>query len=205
MAELPHITRFGLPGVDRVPAGMHACHFYSDPDQLVAALVPYFIAGLRARERCLWLAAPPVPAREGVQALRAAWDGIDALMQEGVLRILDSARLKGLDVVQLCLDEEERALSGGYSGLRIAGNAGFLEPSGWAALMTAERAMTARFHGRRIVALCSYMQCDDRQMSEVMQAHDCALKHSDGDHCLSVIPRRLAQARHDNLDRAGTP
>ena len=26
MEHLSHITRFGLPGIDRIPFGMHACH-----------------------------------------------------------------------------------------------------------------------------------------------------------------------------------
>jgi hypothetical protein len=38
MANLSHITRCGLPGIEWVPFGMHACHFYSSTDQLVARL-----------------------------------------------------------------------------------------------------------------------------------------------------------------------
>jgi hypothetical protein len=52
MANLPHITRFGLPGIDRVPFGMHACHSYSNRDQLVVAVAPYSVAG-----RCVQIAA----------------------------------------------------------------------------------------------------------------------------------------------------
>jgi hypothetical protein len=189
MTNPPHITHCGLPEVDRIPFGMHACHFYSDPDQLAAALVPYFITGLRAKERCLWLTAPPLPAREAMQALRAAWNGIDDAFQEDEIRILDAVRLKGLDVVQLCLEEEERALAEGYNGLRIAGSINFLASGDWAAFMEREQAMTAHFRGRRIIALCSYAQCNDRQMREVMQAHHCALAHSETDRRLTVIHR----------------
>ena len=46
------------------PFREHACHFYSSTDQLVAALVPYAVAGLRGNERCLWVTAPLLPARE---------------------------------------------------------------------------------------------------------------------------------------------
>ena len=59
MANLSHITRCGLPGIEWVPFGMHACHFYSSTDQLVAALVPYAVAGLRSNDRCLWVTAKP--------------------------------------------------------------------------------------------------------------------------------------------------
>src|SRR5437763_1628783 len=102
MTNSPHITQCGLPGVDRIPFGMHACHFYSNADQLIAALVPYFIAGLHAKERCLWLAAPPLSAREAMKALHAASQGLDDALRDGALRILDTVGLKGLDPVQLC-------------------------------------------------------------------------------------------------------
>jgi two-component system, LuxR family, sensor kinase FixL len=193
MANLPHITRCGLPGVDCVPFGMHACLFYSDPDQLVAALVPYVVAGLRAHERCLWVIAPPLRAREVVQALRTAWDGVDDAIQAGALRILDSAQLRGIDVVQLWLEEEERALAEGCNGLRIAGDTSFLTPGDWPAFMAYERALTARCNERRIVALCGYAlaQCNDQQMSEVMHAHHCAFERPDADWRVVAVPRLL--------------
>jgi hypothetical protein len=200
MANLPHLTHCGLPGIDLVPFGMHACHFYDDRDQLVAALVPYFVAGLRGNERCLWVTAPPLPAREAVQALRAAWhdDGVDDAIQSGALRILDfaqgyaiPARLKALDVVQLCLKEEERALAEGYSGLRIACNMSVLEPGDWSALMENAPDLTTRFNGRRIVTLCSYprTQSNERQASEIMLAHQCVFERLDSDWQVVAVPR----------------
>jgi MEDS: MEthanogen/methylotroph, DcmR Sensory domain len=100
MANLSHITHYALPGIDWVPFGIHPCHFYSTTDQLVAALVPYAVAGLCGNERCLWVTAPLLPAHEAVQASRAACDDVDDAIQAVALRILDLARLKGLDVVQ---------------------------------------------------------------------------------------------------------
>jgi hypothetical protein len=66
MANLPNTARFGLPGIARLRFGMHVCHFYSNRDPLVAALVPYSVAGLRGNERCLWVTARLSHAR-GVQ------------------------------------------------------------------------------------------------------------------------------------------
>jgi hypothetical protein len=198
MADIPYITRCGLPGIDHIPFGMHACHFYSDRDQLLAALVPYFVAGLLGNERCLWVTAPPLPAREAVQALRAAWDRVDDAIQAGALQILDfrhwygnAARLKELDVVELWLKEEERALAEGYSGLRISGNTSFLTPEDWPLCVEYEQAVTARFSGRRIVALCSYAlaQWSDQQMSELVHAHHCAFERSDADWKVLAVPQ----------------
>lgn len=197
MTNIPHITRCGLPGIDRVPFGWHACHFYKSREQLAAALVPYAVAGLRGNERCLLVTAPPLPAHDAVQALCDAWEGASDAIRAGALRVLDceqwyltSARLKGASVVDLWLEEEERALAEGYSGLRIAGNTSFLTPDDWASFVAYEHAVTAGFNGRRIVALCAYAlaQCDERQMSDVMRAHHCTLEGPDVDWRVFAVP-----------------
>ena len=183
MSNRVHLTRCGLPGVDLVPFGMHACHFYRDREELVAALAPYFAQGLRSRERCLWVTAPPLPAREAVEALRAACDGVDEALDAGALRVVDfdqwyanPPHAAGTALVDRWLEEEERALAEGYEGLRITGNTSFLEPGDWSPYIEYEQAVTAGFSGRRIVALCSYhlTLCNDNQVDEVMQAHHCA-------------------------------
>ena len=196
MANLSHMTSFGLPGIDSIPYGTHACHFYKDRDALVAALVPYFTAGLRANERCLWITASPLPANEALQALRPAWPDADDAIQAGKLRIIDfdewyesAGQLKGRSMVQLWLDEEERALAEGYNGLRITGNVTFLTPHTWLSFMDYEQSVSAQFRDRRIVALCSYLvtQCEDRHVNEVMHVHNCALERED--HTWRVVPR----------------
>jgi two-component system, sensor histidine kinase PdtaS len=188
MSNFSHITRFGLPGIDRIPFGMHACHFYSNRDELAGALVPYFLAGLNANERCLWVTAPPLAAREAHMAMRG--HGVDDAIQAGTLVVLDfdqwyatSGGLKGHDVVDLWLKEEERALADGYSGLRIAGNMSFLTPDTWSTFIEYEHAVTAQFKNRRIIALCSYMlpQCSNGQMSEVLAVHHCGLQGAQAD------------------------
>jgi hypothetical protein len=205
MENLSHITRFGLPGIDRIPFGMHACHFYSTREELISALVPYFVAGLRANERCLWVTAPPLPAREAYQALCP--HGVDDAIQTGRLLVLDfdqwyanSVGLKGHDVVELWLKEEEHALAEGYSGLRIAGNISFLKPGDWSTFIEYEQSVNAHFKNRRIVALCSYAlaQCNERQIDEVRNAHHCSLQRSntDGQWVAQPSDRLLGLASH---------
>jgi hypothetical protein len=187
-AELPHLTDCGLPGISRIPYGLHACHFYPDRERLVEALVPYFLAGLRNNERCLWVAAPPLPAPDARQALEAAWNGVGAAFDSGAIRILDfdewyagAGGLNGLDVVRFWLDEEEKALAAGYNGLRITGNTSFLTSSDWATFMEYERVVSEKFYGRRIVALCSYtlQGRTAREVGEVMHAHECIFDRPD--------------------------
>lgn len=185
MAKLPHLTRCGLPGIELVPYGMHACHFYRDREELVDALRPYFAEGLRNRERCLWITAPPLPANGALEALKVGFDAVDEAVATGALRVLDynqwyegAGGLKGVDVVQFWLDEEERALAEGCNGLRIAGNMSFLKPDDWATFIEYEHAVTAHFNGRRIVALCSYPAslAEGQQENEVLEAHHCGFE-----------------------------
>jgi hypothetical protein len=146
--------------------------------------VPYAVTGVRGNERCLWVTAPPLPAREAVQASRAVYDDVDDAIQADALHILDSARLKGLDVVQLWLDEEERALADGYTAFASQG------------IRASSRRATGRRSwstSRRIVTLCScaLAQCNDQQMNEVMHAHHCALERLEADWQVFAVPKFL--------------
>jgi hypothetical protein len=185
-----HVTPCGLPGVGPVPVGMHSCHFYSDRQQLIEALVPFTLAGLRANERCLIIAAPPLPARDLVRELLQGWDGVEEALHTGALRVIDFDRwylgtsgLKSEDLVQLWLQEEGRALADGYSGLRVSGNINFLKPEQWPAFMTYEKSVSANFSNRRIIALCSYVleECTGDRKAQVLRAHGCAFERRDRD------------------------
>jgi hypothetical protein len=185
-----HVTPCGLPGVGPVPVGLHSCHFYSDRQQLIDALVPFVLAGLQAKERCLIIASAPLPARDLVRELRQSWDGVEEAFHSGALRVLDFDRwyldtsgLKSEDLVQLWLREEEQALAEGYSGLRVSGNISFLTPEQWPAFMAYEKSVSANFSNRRIVALCSYVleDCIGDRKDQVLRAHGCAFERLDQD------------------------
>ena len=154
------LTDSGLPGVGRVPYGLHFCSFYSNRRDLVDLLVPFFKAGLENKERCLWITAPPFPASEALAELEKVVPDVSDRLRSGGLRILDAADWYGgigeRDVLQMWMDGEKQALAEGYQGLRLNGNAGFLKAEDWGAFMKYERAVNDAFGARRIVSLCSY-------------------------------------------------
>jgi hypothetical protein len=182
------LTDCGLPGIREIPYGVHMCHFYREREDLVEALVPYFIAGLRSGERCIWITAPPLPAAEARLELRKAGFDADAAIAAGALTLRDfsewyaeNENLKGTQVVDLWLAEEQRALAAGYRGLRITGNVTFLKPGEWPVFMDYEALITQAFHGRRIVTLCTYQNgaCGAAEMLDVVHRHNCALDRPD--------------------------
>lgn len=188
-ARVAHFTDCGIPGIERVPYGVHLCHFYDSRRELVEALVPYFEAGLRNNERCIWVTADPLRSAEAKAALRTAVPGVDALLEQGRLRVLDfsdwytegAGPLKGSNVVDVWLDEERAALAAGYAGLRITGNTSFLGAGDWDEFMEYEHALNAAFQGRRIVTLCSYtlLYGDAVKALDVIRSHHSTLYRTD--------------------------
>jgi hypothetical protein len=180
------------------------CHFYEDRADLVAALVPFFAAGLRANERCIWITAEPLSAADARAELQKAADA-DAAIRSGALTIRDFSTwyveaegLKSAQVADLWLAEEARALAQGYDGLRITGNASFLTPETWPDFMDYEEVVHRAFQGRRIVSLCTYdsRRCAPSQIDEVMQRHSCALERPDEGWQIVTRPQdRLYSAR----------
>ena len=180
----PLVTDSGLPGQAPMPYGVHMCHFYEGADDLAAALVPYFLAGLRANERCIWITAEPVDAARAKAELQKAGFDVEAAMRSGALVIRDydqwyteADTLKGSQVTQLWLAEEQQALADGYRGLRITGNVTFLNEQTWPVFMEYESAVTQAFHSRRIVTLCTYQlaKCGAAELLDVHRRHHCSV------------------------------
>jgi hypothetical protein len=188
MSAAPYITDCGLPGIKHIPYGIHMCHFYRTREELAAALVPFFSAGLRANERCIWITADPFPAEDAKAGLARAGFDVEDAIERGRLVVRDysdwyaqAGELKGKDVVDLWLREEAEALGEGYAGLRITGNVTFLRPEDWSLFMEYEALIQKAFQGRRIVTLCTYWleQCSATEVFDVMRRHSCTLDHPD--------------------------
>jgi hypothetical protein len=182
------MTDCGLPGIKHVPYGVHMCHFYEGGADLAAALVPYFAAGLRNNERCIWITASPLHASDANVALQAAGIDVQAELGKGALTIRDHAQwyadagtLKPEKIVERWLAEEQRALAEGFAGVRITGNTSFVTAEAWPLFMEYEAVLKNAFHGRRIVALCSYTlgKCGPADLLDVVRRHDCTLDHID--------------------------
>jgi len=194
-------TRSGIPDVGDIPWGGHFCHFFSDRVELVRVLVPFFDAGLRNRERCVWITAAPLSSAEAAEELRKSYPPLDEAIRDGRVTIrdfstwyLDSRGASAGDVLSVWLQEEERALAEGYEGLRVAGNTSFLKSGDWDAFMQYEEAVSRAFSTRRVVALCSYdvRACEAADIFDVIHRHHFTLDRTSGGwEVLERTPRRF--------------
>jgi hypothetical protein len=193
-----HFTACGLPGIRHIPYGVHMCHFYRTREELADALVPFFAAGLHNGERCIWITAEPLRARDAIAALEASGFDARGAIGRGELMVRDfdewyaaAGALRGNQVVELWLEEERRALAAGYRGLRITGNVTFLQPEDWALFMEYEALINRAFQGHRIVTLCTYSleQCGAAEVMDVVRRHNGALDRPDeGWQILTEVP-----------------
>ncbi|MCK5548236.1 MAG: MEDS domain-containing protein, partial [Thermoplasmata archaeon] len=120
--------------LSEIPWGTHICLFYESRDDLVDILVPYFKNGLENNEICMWITSNPLSEKEAGDALSAAVPHIDRYTKKGQLEFLPYAewyskgdsfdKQKVLDRWAKRLD---KALSGGYDGIRVAGNTSWLK------------------------------------------------------------------------------
>lgn len=182
----PH-TDCGIPAIGEIPWGSHFCHFYRGKGELVDSLVPYFEAGLQNNERCLWITAQPFVAEEARAELERRVPHLTGLIERGSIAIRNfedwyAPGSKQGDVSQAWIRQEAHALADGFSGLRVAGNAGFLEREHRLAFSDYERKVNKLFEGRRIVALCSYdlRQCQATDIFEVVRNHGFTIDFRDG-------------------------
>jgi signal transduction histidine kinase len=203
------LTKYGIPGIDQVPFGIHVCHFYRARQEQVDALVPYFAAGLGNNERCVWVT--PFSSDEATAAVGRVPMGLDALRNEHI-QIVDAktwhASTNGTDengIVQFWLREEERALRKGYQGLRSAVDTSFLYTDDWDGLMDYEGAVGNAIRDRRILMLCSYdgHKCQATSVLEAVRAHQHALERRDVDWEIdSLIREESLRTMRSRLEHA---
>ena len=179
----------GIPALGDLPWGEHVCHFYRTSRDLVEMLVPYFAAGLRNHERCIWIASEPLRASEAREVLRAAVPDLDAREARGDIEFFDheawyarSGSFEPDAVIAGWLERADAAVRAGYAGLRLTGNTFWLEPHDFGDFAAYEARVHAAFRGRRIIALCSYSleRCGRDEVLDVVRNHELALIRSGG-------------------------
>ena len=146
--------------------------------------MPFFAAGLREHERCVWITADPLRVSDARAALREQVPDLDERERRGQIEIVDRAawyaRGAPIDAAALLARWDEREADGiraGYAGLRVSGHTAWLEARPWSELVDYEARVHRALHGRRVIALCSYCldRCGHRELVDVMRNHRLAV------------------------------
>lgn len=196
------LKKSGIPLVDEIPWGGHICLFYETKDDLLDAAASYFAAGLEARDYCVWAISEPVSAEEATQALQESIPDFDRHLADGNIELLPGREwyLKGdeFDMQRITggwSEKLSRALDRGYEGMRVSGNAFWVETEHWKEFTEYEHELDRSIADRPMIVLCTYPLDASRAVDvlDVARAHNFTIARRRGEWQFMETPE-LTQA-----------
>ena len=179
----------GIDAVGSIPWGSHFCQFYNDEADLTETLVPFFQAGLRDNESCLWVTGHNLDAGKAEWLMTQAVPEFKSIIASGQMSIVSmddwyqAGDVFDADaVLQGWIDKEAEARARGFSGLRLSGDTIWVGRSGWSDFMEYESKVNASFKRCNLVALCTYCtaNCSAEDVLDVCACHQFALARRRG-------------------------
>ena len=179
----------GIPAVGSIPWGTHFCQFYRTGTDLAETIIPYFEAGLRSNESCLWVTGDNLEAEAAEALLVEAVPDLKHRLQSGQMEIVsirdwytpgDNFDADG--VLQGWIDRESESKRRGFSGLRLTGDTFWVDRAGWDNFMEYENKVNSAFRRYNLVALCTYCmeKCNAEDVVDVCCHHQFALARRRG-------------------------
>jgi signal transduction histidine kinase len=153
----------GIGVVGDVPWGTHFFLFHETKEDLIDACVPYFRAGLESGELCIWVIGDSLTEEEVRSRLRDAIPGFDGYFASRSIEIVRGREwyMTGGDldlerVTSGWKQKMERALNGGYAGLRLSADTAWLERRDWKKFCEYEKEVNDSILDTPMLALCTY-------------------------------------------------
>jgi signal transduction histidine kinase len=157
------LRQTGIGVVGDVPWGTHFFLFHETKEDLIDACIPYFQAGLENRELCMWGIADPLTEEEVRYCLKHAIPGFEDYFESGSIEIVHGGEwyMTGddLDLGKVTTgwkQKMERALNGGYAGLRLSSDTAWLERRDWKEFCEYEKEVNDSIVDAPMLALCTY-------------------------------------------------
>jgi C4-dicarboxylate-specific signal transduction histidine kinase len=157
------LRQTGIGVVGDVPWGTHFFLFHETKEDLIDACIPYFQAGLESRELCMWGIADPLTEEEVRYCLKHAIPGFENYFESRSIEIgcggewyMTADDLDLEKVTRGWKQKMERALNGGYAGLRLSSDTAWLERKDWKEFCEYEKEVNDSIVDAPMLALCTY-------------------------------------------------
>jgi DNA-binding CsgD family transcriptional regulator len=170
----------GIRVMGDMPWGAHICLFYETKEDLLDANAAYIKAGLDSNEYCVWAISEPITEDEAWAVLRRDIPDLDNRATSGQFEFLPGYDwyLKGdeFDSKKITSGWHEKlqfALDKGFEGLRISGNAFWIERNRWNEFREYEQELDESLEDRPMLVLCTYSLSASRAVDvlDVARAH----------------------------------
>ncbi len=180
----------GIDLIGPLPWGTHFGLFYKTKQDLVDVLVPYFIAGLKNGEFCVWVTAEPLDAGEAKARMAAALPDFDAYMDKGQIEVIPYTEWYEIDgvfdpdrVLAGWAEKLQKARERGFDGLRVTGNVSWPGPGLWKEFIGYEQKVNDVIGQYEMLAACAYPleKCDGNDILDVVGTHQFVLTRRNGD------------------------
>jgi C4-dicarboxylate-specific signal transduction histidine kinase len=198
----------GIEPLGHMPWGLHICLFYESKQDALDTVIPFFKAGLEGGERCIWAVSEPLDEENAIAALIEAIPGAAQKLADGVIEILpgdewylDGGNAAMLRIVSGWETKLASALAQGYEGLRISGNAFWLQAGQWEAFTEYEQGLSLALAGQQMLCLCTYslQRTGAAEVLDVARAHEFTLARRHGEWEIVETPE-LKQAKREIIE-----
>lgn len=185
-----HLRDTGIRVVGDMPWGAHICIFYETKEDLLDTTTAYFAAGLKSNEFCVWAISDPITEADAKEALDRAVPDLDRHLAAGHIEMLQGTEwyLKDgqVDLKRITggwSDKLQGALARGYEGMRISGNAFWIETNHWQSFCEYEEELNRSLAGRKMMVLCTYSLQQSRavHVMDIARVHRVSTARRNGD------------------------
>lgn len=180
-----NLRQTGIEIIGDVPWGTHFCQFYKTKQDLLDILIPYFKAGLKNNELCIWVTSEFLTAQEAMAAMKKIIPGFSNYLKKGQIEIFPSTEwyLKGgifemKRVLNDWVTKHDYALKKGYEGLRVSGNPFWIDnKKDWDDFAAYEAEINNVIYMYKLLVLCTYSlkKCVSEEILDVVSNHEFAL------------------------------
>jgi DNA-binding CsgD family transcriptional regulator len=163
-----------LPAIlSNVGHGSHLCAFYETKDDLIDLVLPFFDAGSNRGELCVWMAPDNLATEEATAVV--AQHHIE--LYPGRTIYQRASRFEREPVVRFWDERLHNALATSRPGMRVSGDAFWLQAADWRAFLDYEADLNAMIADKPITLLCTYPISASRagDLFEVACAHHVAI------------------------------
>lgn len=172
----------GIISIGDIPWGTHLCQFYKMKTDLLDTLVPYFKAGLENNELCIWVTSDFVTKEDALKAMAKSVPDFSRYMEKGQIELfshtdwyLKDGNFDLRRTSDIWIEKYERALSGGFAGLRASGNASWINNKrDWDNFIHYEAEANEAIGNTKSLALCTYSlgKCGVTEIIDVIKNHE---------------------------------
>jgi len=128
------LRKSGIDSIGDIHWGSRLCMFYRGEDELMDIILPYFKAGLKNNEFCLWITSSPILKEAAENALRKYSSDLDKHLEKGQIEIIPytewyliNGSFEYLQTLKNWDAKLKQAADNGFEGLRAAFNLSWLD------------------------------------------------------------------------------